>query len=78
MRNEEYDMKRRAFNAYFRRFGKYADQLSQIVEFIEDNGKECINLSNVNGTLATYRIRADGSLKFLKRNPFSYFLSGDM
>jgi len=66
----QYDMKRRAFNAYFKRFGKYADQPSQIVEFIEDNGKDYIVLSNVNGTLATYRIRNDGSLKFLKRNPF--------
>ena len=71
LRNEEDYIKKRAFNAYFRRFGKFAYVPSQTVEFIEDKGKDYIILSNVNGTLATYRIREDGSLKFQKRSPFS-------
>ena len=46
MNNDEYDIKRRAFIAYFKRFGENALIPSQTVDFIEENGKDYIVLSN--------------------------------
>jgi len=63
------DVKRRAFKAYFKRFGEYAAQPSSDVDFFEIAGKNYVVLSNVNGILAVYRIYNDGRLKFLKKYP---------
>lgn len=40
-----------------------------LVEEIEHEGKRYVRLSNVNGVLATYRIRTYGALKSLIRWP---------
>jgi len=66
---DEDDIKRRAFKAYFKRFGECADQPSSDVGFFEIAGKDYVVLSNVNGILAVYRICNDGRLKFLKKYP---------
>jgi len=60
------DIEQRIFRAYYRRFGKNADHPSQIVEYFEKDGLSYATLSNVNGDLATYRIKEDGSLKYMK------------
>ena len=60
------DIEKRAFRAYFKRFGKKADQPSQTVEYFEsdDGKKQYLSLSNCNGELAIYRILEDGRLRF--------------
>lgn len=56
----------RAFRAYYRRFGSNADQPSKQAEFETVNGVEYVVLSNSYKTLAVYKIRNDGSLKYCK------------
>jgi hypothetical protein len=61
------DLTRRALAAYFR--GGGTDQPAGGGNVIEHDGKLYVVLSNVNGTLAVYRVRTDGMLKGLKRWP---------
>ena len=61
------DLRDRLFRAYFRRFGKDADSPSQFIEYFDENGLSYARLSNVRGVLAVYRIKEDGSLKYMKR-----------
>jgi hypothetical protein len=58
------EVESRLFRAYFRRFGKMAYAPSRDLEFFEENGKSYVRLSNVNGTLAVYEIKEDGSLRY--------------
>ena len=65
------DVETRMFNAYFRRFGKNADQPSGTVEFYLAKNKQRYGvLSNCNGVLAVYRIQDDESLKFIDKEWF--------
>ena len=65
--NFRHTIEERAFRAYFRRFGKNADAPSQHLEQFTKKDKDYIRLSNVNGTLAVYRILNDNGLKFIKK-----------
>ena len=56
----------RIFRAYFRRFGKDADVPCGTIEYFDENGRSYARLFNVTGTLVVYRIREDGSLKYMK------------
>lgn len=58
------EVERRAFRAYFRRFGKDAPTPSGSAEWTEYFAKTVIVLSNVNGPLAWYRVKEDGSLSY--------------
>jgi hypothetical protein len=59
----------RAFAAYFRR-GENLDQPSAADSgHAKVDGLDYIVLRNVNGVLAVYRVRNDGSLKGLRRYP---------
>lgn len=60
----------RAFNAYFRKFGKDAMQPSQDVEIYEENNETFVELSNVNGTLAVFKV-CPQTLRFVD-NPELY------
>lgn len=65
---DEEDLERRAIKAYFRRF-ENPDQPST-VEVEQRGGLNYVVLSNVNGTLAVYRVlNDDTSLRFLRRWP---------
>jgi hypothetical protein len=69
MNDDDEDLVRRAYAAYFRG-GQYHDQPSSsasTVEVVDD--KFYVVLRNVNGVLAVYRVRNDGILKGLKRWP---------
>lgn len=59
---------RRVFRAYRRRFGKDADIPSEEIQWIDYKGKSYVQLSNVNGVLAIYRVNHDEkqSLTFVK------------
>jgi hypothetical protein len=66
------DVMERAFRAYFRRVareGYVPVQPANYSSVQEHKGREYAVLRNVNGILAVYRVRADGSLKGLKRWP---------
>lgn len=69
---EDSDLTRRALAAYWKA-GKENPRLDQPengASHLEDNeGRRYVVLSNVNGTLAVYRLRNDGQLKRLKRWP---------
>lgn len=56
----------RLFKAYFRRFGRNAPCPSSTVEYVEHDGKTYAVLSNINDVLAVYRVKDDGSLKYVK------------
>lgn len=61
---------RRAFAAYYRGpGGELRPHPANDSGFETFKGKEYIVLRNVNGVLAVYRIRNDGTLKRLKRWP---------
>ena len=64
---DEDDVIRRAFAAWFRGGGR--DQPANTSSVQEHGGKFYVELHNVNGTLAVYRVRNDGVLKRLKRWP---------
>jgi len=56
------ELEERVFRAYFRG-RRYRDQPSNGVEWVEHEGRLYAVLSNVNGILAVYRVKKDGSLK---------------
>ena len=64
---------RRAFAAYFRsgtRDGVPSPDMPASGSGVtEHDGKRYVVLSNVNGTLAVYRVRTSGALKELRRWP---------
>jgi hypothetical protein len=49
----------RLMKAYFRKFGKNADCPSQTVDYLNHDGTNYAVLSNVNGTLAVYKLYKD-------------------
>ena len=54
---DENAIEQRAMRAYFRRFGQEADTPSRFsTEISEVRGRWYVQLSNINGVLATYRI----------------------
>lgn len=61
------DLEHRLIKAYFRKFGRNADYPSQEVKYREDYKGKLAFLSNINGTLAVYRIYDDGSFRYLKQ-----------
>jgi hypothetical protein len=61
------DLTRRAFAAYFRSGG--TEQPSSASGVVVHDGKDYVQLFNVAGTLAIYRVKPDGSLKRLRRWP---------
>jgi hypothetical protein len=65
--DEDDDLTRRAFAAYFRSGG--TDQPANYSGVREHKGLRYVVLENVNGTLAVYRIRRDEVLKGLRRWP---------
>ena len=64
------DLEERIFNAYFRRFGKGADQPCGDVDYIERNGLTYARRVNVNGILAVYRVKDNDNLRFIKAEHF--------
>lgn len=60
---------RRAFAAYFRTNGSYADIPSSNSGVAIHDGKRYVVLRNRGGTLAVYRVLNNGRLKGLKRWP---------
>jgi hypothetical protein len=67
MSYDESDLIRRAMSAWFRSGG--IDQPANTSGVVEHEGKPYVVLKNVNGTLAIYRVRNDGTLKRLRRWP---------
>jgi hypothetical protein len=67
LQDEEYV--RRAIAAWFRGGGPGQPMPANTSSVVEHDGKFYVELHNVNGTLAVYRIRNDGILKRLKRWP---------
>jgi hypothetical protein len=64
------DLIRRAYAAYFRRNGSRATVPSSTDSAVEEvDGKSYVVLRNLSGTLAVYRVKVDGQLKFLVRWP---------
>lgn len=67
------DIERRAIAAYYRsNAGGYINHPQQPPDVVEHGGLRYVVLSNVNGTLAVYRVRSvngQDSLKGLKRWP---------
>lgn len=61
------DLERRALAAYFRSGGNIQPRGGGNV--VDHEGKTYVVLSNVNRTLAVYRVRNDGMLKSLRRPP---------
>ncbi|HZN76213.1 MAG TPA: hypothetical protein VFC00_31675 [Micromonosporaceae bacterium] len=61
------DLVRRALAAYYRSGG--TDTPAGGGSVVEHDGKLYVVLSNVNGTLAVYRVRSSGALKALRRWP---------
>jgi hypothetical protein len=61
----------RAFTAYFRRHGALADQPAGDSGVVEHEGLQYVELHNMNGLLAVYRVTNRGQLKHLKRWPDS-------
>jgi hypothetical protein len=64
---DDEDLTRRAFAAYFRAGGY--DQPAGDSGVVEVGGKLYVELHNIRGVLAVYRVRNDGMLKRLKRWP---------
>jgi hypothetical protein len=67
LEDEEYV--RRAIAAWFRGGGPGQSMPANTSSVVEYDGKFYVELHNVNGILAVYRIRNDGILKRLKRWP---------
>jgi hypothetical protein len=61
------DLERRALAAYFRSGGHAQPRGGGNV--VDHDGKTYVVLSNINRTLAVYRVRNDGMLKNLRRPP---------
>lgn len=66
---EEEEYVRRAIAAWFRSGGPGQSMPANTSSVQEHEGKFYVELHNVNGTLAVYRIRRDNILKRLKRWP---------
>ena len=75
MQFDEEDVLRRAFAAWFRRGANVAIP-ANTSSVAEHEGKFYVELHNVNGTLAVYRIRNDGMLKKLRRWPSEITVEG--
>jgi hypothetical protein len=78
MKNVQIDqgnMLRRAMDEWFKSGGTIQPS-SNISELTEHNGKMYVILSSVNGPLAVYRIKKDGSLKRLERWPVEFYRLG--
>lgn len=69
LRLEDEEYVRRAIAAYFRSSGPGQPMPANTSSVVEHEDKFYVELHNVNGTLAVYRIRNDGILKRLKRWP---------
>ncbi len=69
LRFDDAEMVRRAMAAWFRTGGPNAPIPANTSSVEEHDGKFYVELHNVNGTLAVYRIRNDGILKRMKRWP---------
>jgi hypothetical protein len=61
---EKAKLERRAFTAYFRRFGKTAAIPSSSVDWFEVDGHRLICLSNLYGCCAHYRVSEDAKLRY--------------
>jgi hypothetical protein len=66
---EEGEYVRRAMAAFLRSSSYGVPMPANTSGVVEHGGKFYVELHNVNGTLAVYRIRNDGILKRLKRWP---------
>jgi hypothetical protein len=62
---------RRAFRAYFQRFGEYADQPGNRSGYVQgENGRSYVVLVNgIWDVLAVYSVRAGEKLRFMRRWP---------
>jgi hypothetical protein len=68
MNNNE-QLEQRLIKAYFRKFGKRADQPSQYIEYITHDDVEYGVLSNAYRTLAIYKLFENGSFRFANTLP---------
>ena len=64
------DLEGRIFRAYYKRFSD-SPIPEHHIEYYGDNEEYAV-LQNINGILAVYRIREDGSLKFINPMWFVY------
>lgn len=65
------DLEQRLFEAYFRRFGKDAQQPSQIVDYITEKSVEYAILDNIYGILAIYKLK-DENFRLIPPNNMLY------
>ncbi len=73
MRTDREQLKKRAFTAYYKRFGKSALAPCHTVEFENEQKRRYVILRNADSILAVYQLKNDGRLKFVANHNFLAF-----